>query len=166
MNAGVPVSATDNGASRPAQFSVDLPDLSATAALAGRIAGLLRAGDVIALSGDLGTGKTTLARMIIKALGYAGEVPSPSFTILETYDPPALSIRVVHADFYRLENPAEAEELGLDDYRDGAAMLAEWPEKAGHFLHEDCCLHIMLTLSDKGRSALVGLGKGWQSRWI
>ncbi|HZF45405.1 MAG TPA: tRNA (adenosine(37)-N6)-threonylcarbamoyltransferase complex ATPase subunit type 1 TsaE, partial [Sphingomonadaceae bacterium] len=69
---------------------VDLPDLAAMEQLGGRIAARLRAGDVVALMGGLGTGKTTLARAIIAALGHEGEVPSPSFTIIETYDPPAV----------------------------------------------------------------------------
>jgi tRNA threonylcarbamoyladenosine biosynthesis protein TsaE len=111
---------------------VPLPDLAATEALAARIAGRLRPGDVVALSGGLGAGKTTLARAVIAALGHEGEVPSPSFAIIECYDPPAVRLPLVHADFYRLEDPSEVEELGLDDYRMGAA-LAEWPEHAGGF---------------------------------
>ncbi|MFM6829783.1 MAG: tRNA (adenosine(37)-N6)-threonylcarbamoyltransferase complex ATPase subunit type 1 TsaE, partial [Novosphingobium sp.] len=109
----------------------DLPDLDASRALARRIAADLRAGDVVALSGGLGAGKTTLAREIIAALGHEGEVPSPSFAIIEVYDPPAVRLPLVHADFYRLEHPSEADEIGLDDYRQGAALLAEWPENAG-----------------------------------
>jgi tRNA threonylcarbamoyladenosine biosynthesis protein TsaE len=58
-------------------------------------------------------------------------VPSPSFTIVETYDPPAVRLPVVHADFYRLNDPAEADEIGLDDYRYGAVLIAEWPDHAG-----------------------------------
>lgn len=141
---------------------VDLPDLAAMEALGARIAGLLQPGDVVALSGPLGTGKTTLARSVIAALGYAGEVPSPTFTIVETYnlDPP-----LVHADFYRLESPREAEELGLDDYREGAALLAEWPERAGGFAHEPSCLSITLKFADSGRQAIVEPGADWLGRW-
>ena len=80
---------------------VKLPDLAAMTDLGGQIAAHIRPGDVIALSGELGAGKTTLARAILLALGHRGEVPSPSFAILETYDPPGIRLPVVHADFYR-----------------------------------------------------------------
>lgn len=143
---------------------VDLPDLAATAALAARIADALRPGDVVALSGPLGAGKTTLARAIIAALGYAGEVPSPSFAIVEVYDPPALRLPLVHADFYRLRDPAEAGEIGLDDYRAGAALLAEWPEHAGGFGHEPGCLSIRFAMAEKGRRAIVEPGRDWLER--
>ena len=143
-------------------MTIDLPDLAAVEALGGRIAGLLRPGDVVALSGPLGSGKTTLARAVIAALGHEGEVPSPTFTIVETYD---LRLPLVHADFYRLERPEEAEELGLDDYRDGAALLAEWPEKAGGFAHEPGCLSIALEFADSGRKAIVEPGADWLGRW-
>ncbi|MFN9376871.1 MAG: tRNA (adenosine(37)-N6)-threonylcarbamoyltransferase complex ATPase subunit type 1 TsaE, partial [Novosphingobium sp.] len=74
---------------------ITLPDLAATEALGARIAAVLRPGDVVALSGGLGAGKTTLARAIIAALGHTGEVPSPSFAIIETYDPPAVRLPLV-----------------------------------------------------------------------
>lgn len=144
--------------------TVDLPDLAAMEALGQRIAASLRVGDVVALSGGLGAGKTTLARAIIAALGHVGEVPSPSFTIIETYDPPAVRLPLVHADFYRLDDPAEVEELGLGDYRQGAAMIAEWPEQAGGFAHEPQCLSIALEIRDSGRTAIVEPGADWQSR--
>jgi tRNA threonylcarbamoyladenosine biosynthesis protein TsaE len=115
---------------------LELPDLEAMQVLGNRIAMALQIGDVIALSGGLGAGKTTLARAIIAGLGYGGEVPSPSFGIIEAYDPPALRMLVVHADFYRLKRPEEAEELGLEDYRQDGALIAEWPENAGGFAHE------------------------------
>lgn len=140
---------------------VELPDLAAMEALGTRIAARLRPGDVVALSGPLGSGKTTLARSVIAALGHRGEVPSPTFTILETYD---LELPLVHADFYRLERPREAEELGLDDYRDGAALLAEWPEKAGGFAHEAACLSIALEIAGSGRKAIVEGGPDWHGR--
>lgn len=144
---------------------IDLPDLAAVDALGERIAAQLRPADVVALSGGLGAGKTTLARAILAALGYSGEVPSPTFTIVETYDPPAVRLSVVHADFYRLETAAEASEIGLDDYRDGAALLAEWPENAGGFAHEPGCLAIQLEVSGAERIAIVEPGSDWLTRW-
>lgn len=141
----------------------NLPDLAAMAQFGQRIAVRLRPGDVIALSGGLGTGKTTLSRAILSALGHDGEVPSPTFTIVETYD--HLDPPVVHADFYRLQHPSEAEQLGLDDYREGAALLAEWPEHAGGFTNEAGCLQITLETAGNGRKAIVEPGLDWQGRW-
>jgi tRNA threonylcarbamoyladenosine biosynthesis protein TsaE len=142
---------------------VSLPDLEAMEAFGKRIAERLVPGDVVALSGTLGTGKTTLARAIISALGHGGEVPSPTYTIIETYDD--THVPLVHADFYRLEDPAEVEEIGLDDYREGAALLAEWPDNAGGFAHEAGCLSIALEKVGEGREAVVTPGTSWQSRW-
>lgn len=141
-----------------------LPDAGATAALGRRIAERLRTGDVVALSGGLGAGKTTMARAIIGALGHEGEVPSPTFAIIQTYDVPSVSLPVVHADFYRLEDPSEAEELGLDDYRQDGALIAEWPEHAGGFAHERACLSIRLETADEGRLAIVEAGPDWLER--
>ncbi len=143
---------------------VDLPDLDATARFGERIAAKLQSGDVIALSGSLGAGKTTLARAIIRALGHADEVPSPSFAIIETYDPPAVRLPLVHADFYRLDRPQEAQEIGLDDYREGAALIAEWPDHAGGFAHEPACLSIRLETADTLRIAIVEAGLEWLNR--
>lgn len=145
-------------------MTLDLPDLAAMEAFGRRIAARLRPGDVVALSGGLGAGKTTLARAIVAALGHEGEVPSPTFTIVETYDPPAVRLPLVHADFYRLERPGEADELGLDDYREGAALIAEWPENVGGFAHEPGCLGILLEIAGSGRKAIVEPGADWQSR--
>ena len=142
---------------------VDLPNLQAVAQFGQHIAARLTAGDVVALSGTLGAGKTTLARSIIAACGHDGEVPSPTFTIIETYDgctPP-----LVHADFYRLDSPAEAAELGLDDYREGNALIAEWPERAGGFAHEPGCLNLKLEVRGEGRQAIVQPGEAWLKRW-
>lgn len=150
--------------SAAAGTTVDLPDLAAMQAYGARIAAALRPGDVVALSGGLGAGKTTLARAIIAGLGYGAEVPSPTFAIVELYEPPALRIPLVHADFYRLKHPAEAAEIGLDDYREGAALLAEWPECAGGFAHEPGCLSILLESAGAGRIAIVEPGADWLGR--
>ena len=145
-------------------MQVELPDLAAMESFGKRIAARLKAGDVVALSGGLGTGKTTLSRAVLGALGFEGEVPSPTFTIIETYDPPAVRLPIVHADFYRLETPQEAQEIGLDDYREGAALLAEWPDHAGGFAHEAACLSITLEISGNGRMATVEAGADWLGR--
>ena len=143
---------------------IALPDLAAMNAFGARIAKLLRPGDVLALSGGLGAGKTTLSRAILAHLGHQGEVPSPTFTILETYDAPPLKLPVVHADFYRLQDPDEVEELGLDEYREGAVLLAEWPDHAGGFAHEAACLEITLEIADEGRIAIARGGRDWLGR--
>lgn len=144
-------------------MTVDLPDLAAMDAFGRRIAARLQAGDVVALTGGLGAGKTTLARSIIAALGHSGEVPSPTFTLIETYE--HLKTPLVHADFYRLERPGDAAELGLDDYRDGAVLIAEWPDHAGGFEHEPVCLSITLQTVGAGRIAIVEAGPDWLTRW-
>ncbi len=141
-----------------------MPDLNAMQRLGNRIADALQRGDVVALSGGLGTGKTTLARAIIARLGHCGEVPSPSFAIIEIYDSPALRLPVAHADFYRLKHVQEAEELGLDDYRDNGALIAEWPEQAGGFAHEPGCLSITLEIAENGRIAIARPGADWLGR--
>lgn len=149
-----------------------LPDLAAMTAYGAAIAARLQAGDVVALTGGLGAGKTTLARAILMALGHPGEVPSPTFTIIETYAAPPLRLAVVHADFYRLEHPDELIEIGLDDYREGAALLAEWPDHAGGFDREPGCLAITLEVvgelvgesGDAGRIAIARGGADWLGR--
>ena len=141
-----------------------LPDLAAMDAWGRKLADALLPGDVIALTGGLGAGKTTLARAIIAGLGHEGEVPSPSFAIIEPYDPPAVRLPLVHADFYRLNHPDEAQEIGLDDYREGAVLIAECPDHAGGFAHEPGCLSITLEVVEDGRIAIVEGGADWLGR--
>jgi len=142
----------------------ELPGLEAMAKWGAAIAEVVKPGDVIALEGGLGAGKTTLARAILIALGHLGEVPSPTFTIIETYDAPPLRVAVAHADFYRLDDQSEVLELGLEDYREGAVLLAEWPDHAGGFAHEVGCLTIVLETAGEGRIATVKPGADWVGR--
>jgi tRNA threonylcarbamoyladenosine biosynthesis protein TsaE len=141
-----------------------LPDLAAMETFGTAIADQARAGDVIALSGELGTGKTTLARAILARLGHQGDVPSPTFTILELYEAASMRIAAVHADFYRLDDPADARELGLEDYREDAVLIAEWPQQAGGFAHLPECLSIGLEIVGHGREAIVKGGADWLER--
>ncbi len=95
------------------------------------LAASLRVGDIVALSGDLGAGKTTLARGILRGLGLIGEAPSPTFTIVQTYDPPEVRLPVWHVDLYRLDTGRDVAELGLEEAYDLALVLIEWPERLG-----------------------------------
>lgn len=147
-----------------------LADEEATLAFGARIASLLQPGDCIALYGDLGAGKTTLARGILQALGLEEEAPSPTFAIVQPYDPPETRIPVWHIDLYRLEDPAEAVELGLDEARRDVAMLIEWPERLGAGLWGDTLkLHLTIEPQAVGQSAARRLTatvpQAWESRW-
>lgn len=104
-----------------------LEDEAATAALGARIASALEPGDAVLISGELGAGKTTLVRGILRALGVEGHVPSPTFTLVQAYDTPDLAVS--HFDLYRIENPQEIRELGLEDSLNTGAALVEWPER-------------------------------------
>ena len=98
---------------------------------AGTIAGISAGGDIIGLAGELGSGKTAFARGFIHALGDTGEIPSPTFTLVQIYN---FADRVFHFDLYRLEKPEDAFELDLDDAFHSGISLIEWPEKLGPFL--------------------------------
>jgi tRNA threonylcarbamoyladenosine biosynthesis protein TsaE len=105
-----------------------LPDEEATARWAGQLAGVLSPPLVIALEGDLGAGKTTLVRALLRSLGYQGTVPSPTYTLVETYD--VTGLRLHHLDLYRLADPEELEFIGLRDLlAEEAVMLVEWPQR-------------------------------------
>jgi tRNA threonylcarbamoyladenosine biosynthesis protein TsaE len=139
-----------------------LADERATARLGARLAAAARAGDVIALSGPLGVGKTALARGFIAALGHDGEVPSPTFAIVQPYD--SLDPAVWHVDLYRIEDSAEIAELGLDAAADGV-MLVEWPERAGTDAWPDA-LGLSLEFGRNGDRILTAeVPPSWERRW-
>ncbi len=129
-----------------------LADEEATIALGAALARLTRGRGVITLRGNLGSGKTTLSRGLIRALGHSGAVKSPTFTLVEPYELP--DCRVQHYDLYRLTDPEEVEYLGMRDFIDAQTLtLIEWPEKAGALL-PPVDLDLELQISGTGRKAL------------
>jgi tRNA threonylcarbamoyladenosine biosynthesis protein TsaE len=143
---------------------VDLPDEGVTAALAARISALSAPADVIALKGDLGTGKTTFARAFIRALGNRDEdVPSPTFTLVQVYELDRTAIW--HFDLYRLRSPEEAWELGIEDAFSAGISLIEWPERLGPLL-PGRRLEITLAFGalSGARQAVLDPGRGWEAR--
>jgi tRNA threonylcarbamoyladenosine biosynthesis protein TsaE len=142
----------------------ELPDEAATAALAARIAVLARPGDVIALKGELGAGKTSFARAFIRARAGRDEiVPSPTFTLAQPYDFP--DVTIWHFDCYRLRDADEAWELGIEDaFRDGISLI-EWPERLGHLLP---ARRLQITLlpgaAPEARRAFADPGPDWATR--
>jgi tRNA threonylcarbamoyladenosine biosynthesis protein TsaE len=144
---------------------IDLPDEAATAALAARVAAVARAGDIVALKGELGVGKTAFARAFIAARGGGEEVPSPTFTLVQVYD--LDPVPVWHFDLYRLGTLEEAWELGIEDAFADAISLIEWPERLGPLLPARR-LEVALEFGDRegSRRALVSGGAAWGERPI
>ena len=141
------------------RMTVALPDLAATARLGAAIGARLAPGDAVLLKGDLGSGKTTLARAILAARGVAENVPSPTFTLVQAYETPGL--KVSHYDLYRLKHESELDELGLDEALDQGAALIEWPERAGSRLPPDA-LTALLDADKERRVVLQGPAR-WKS---
>ena len=143
---------------------IRLADAEATEAFGAALAGVLRPGDVIALYGALGAGKTTLARGLLRGLGHDGEVASPTFPIVQAYAPPDTRIPLWHVDLYRIENSAELEEIGLDEAWGAAAMVIEWPERLPRLSPE--ALRLTLTVAPDGARALTAqVPPAWGERW-
>jgi len=144
-------------------LQLTLNDMRDTEALARALAGELRRGDFIALAGALGAGKTTLARSLVQTLVPGEEVPSPTFTLVQSYDAP--SFRIAHADLYRIKVQREIAELGFDEALDAGALLVEWPDRMGTQMPADR-LDIILEVDDGAedrRTKLIGRGY-WADR--
>lgn len=150
-----------------ATLTLALPDPAATDALGARIAPSLQPGMVIFLRGDLGAGKTSLARAMLRALGYEGRVKSPTYTLVELYTVSRLNL--YHFDFYRFHDPHEWVEAGFRDlFNETSVCLVEWPEKAGGLLPPaDLAIHLQIrgaerdavltATSEKGRKCISGV---------
>ena len=135
------------------RINIDLPDENATLALAQRLAARLRPGMVIYLRGNLGAGKTTLVRGVLNALGYAGRVKSPTYTLLEPYQVGGLDLR--HFDLYRLHDEEEWEAAGFRDEFDGRnVFFVEWPEMAQGLIPQ-ADVEIALEILEQGRNAEI-----------
>ena len=126
-----------------------------------KLARILRAGDVVCLRGELGAGKTSMARGTIESLCEVDEVPSPTFTLVQTYSAPKFDIW--HFDLYRLEEPGDVWELGIEEALDDGVCLIEWPERIEGLL-SGTELNIVLTFTDEGREALVSGSSFWEGR--
>jgi len=143
---------------------INLPDEAATATLAARLAAIARVGDIIALEGDLGAGKTTFARAFICASGVADrEVPSPTFTLVQVYD--AAEAEIWHFDLYRLAAADEAWELGIEEAFLSGISLIEWPDRLGRLLPQRR-LAITLEFSDRpeARRVVIEGDAEWRAR--
>lgn len=155
------------GASSP--ILLELPDLKATCALAGQIAARVRPGDVLALRGELGVGKTAFARAFIQAFAMnAGapapdEIPSPTFTLVQIYE--FDNCAIYHFDLYRVETSTEAYELGIEDAFADSVSLIEWPDRLGELLPTD---RLEITLRDgateNARRAEIDFIGDWSRR--
>jgi tRNA threonylcarbamoyladenosine biosynthesis protein TsaE len=143
---------------------VILPDADATHAAGALLAAHMRVGDVIALSGDLGAGKTSFARGLLFALGLAEEAPSPSYSLVIPYAPPDVRLPVWHIDLYRLENPADIDELGLDEARMDNALVIEWPERMGARTWGDALKIYIEPFGEGARRLTVAVPPSWEGR--
>lgn len=129
------------------------------------LANVLAPGDIIALRGGLGAGKTTLARGLLSALGLEEEAPSPTFAIVQPYAPPEVRLPVAHVDLYRLDHADQAEELGIDDYLSDGALVIEWPERLGDRLWPDALVIDIAVEDDGSRRLTAHVPPAWKDRW-
>jgi tRNA threonylcarbamoyladenosine biosynthesis protein TsaE len=151
-----------------ADFELTLPDSGATDALGLALAqtfpGALDDCAVLYLHGELGAGKTTCARSLLRGLGVTGLIRSPTFTLIEAY--PQGSLTAAHIDLYRLQGGLEVDELGLRDFLNpGCLMLIEWPEKGGNAL-PPADMQLTLKYGQSGRSATLRAATALGSNWL
>ncbi|HET6941348.1 MAG TPA: tRNA (adenosine(37)-N6)-threonylcarbamoyltransferase complex ATPase subunit type 1 TsaE [Sphingomicrobium sp.] len=139
-----------------------LADEQHTEEFGARLANAARSGDVIALSGPLGVGKTALARGFLNALGHQGEVPSPSFAIVQPYE--ELEPPVWHVDLFRIDDAGELDELGLEAAASGV-LLVEWPEKADDRAWPQALGLTLEFAEGTARRLTAVVPPSWQSRW-
>ncbi|MCG8543511.1 MAG: tRNA (adenosine(37)-N6)-threonylcarbamoyltransferase complex ATPase subunit type 1 TsaE [Alphaproteobacteria bacterium] len=149
-----------------AEIALRVPDEAATARVAEAVARVSARGDVIGLTGDLGSGKTSFARAFVRSLtGPDEEVPSPTFTLVQSYD---ADDRVVsHADLYRLEDPEEVWELGFEDMTAAGIVLIEWPDRLGprrSMVTLDVVMAILPEASPTARAVTLRAGPAWRDR--
>jgi len=145
------------------EFTLDLPDPAATDRFGVRLGRLLRTGDVVALEGTLGAGKSSLARAAIRERleDPGADVPSPTFTLVQTYE--TAELEIWHVDLYRLDDAADAEELGLSEAFVHAASLIEWPDRIGDAL-PDNSLRLTIDIVGEGRRISIAAPEIWQDR--
>ncbi len=142
-------------------MKLNLQNEAETIKLGKTLAPLLEKGDTIALEGPLASGKTTLARAILRELGETGQIPSPTFTLVQNYNLPKFQLS--HIDLYRIQNLSEIAELGLED---AETLLIEWPERMGETIPETR-LHLRLEITPKNDSRIIHinpLGKSWENK--
>jgi tRNA threonylcarbamoyladenosine biosynthesis protein TsaE len=144
---------------------IHLADPAATEAIGASLAGIVAPGDVLTLDGPLGAGKTSIARGLLRTLGLPGEAPSPSFAIVQPYAPPEVRLPVLHVDLYRIDDPAEMEELGLDEALYDSVLLVEWPGRAGPNAWPHA-LRLTLAIEPDGARRLTWEAPAaWERRW-
>lgn len=139
-----------------------LEDEDATERLGTELAAMLEPGDVVTLSGPLGVGKTALARAVLRALGHSGDVPSPSFAIVQPYE--ELVPPVWHVDLFRIEDAGELEELGLDSASE-SVLIVEWPERAGEDAWPEALRLTLEFAQGTARRLTAVVPAAWQGRW-
>lgn len=142
--------------------TLQLDDPDAAAAFGRRLAACLEPGDAVLLSGDLGAGKTTVARAAIQALTGETDIPSPTYTLVQSYETKS-GLRLVHADLYRIEAPGELEELGLEEAWEEGIALIEWPDRLAAQPDNRLEIHLEILAEGGRRAALSGSGS-WERR--
>jgi tRNA threonylcarbamoyladenosine biosynthesis protein TsaE len=124
----------------------------------------LRPGDILALTGPLGAGKTTFVRGVLRGLGFEGDVPSPTFPLVIPYEPPAVSLPIWHCDLYRLDSPDEVAALAIDDVLSDGALMIEWPERMGDRLWRDA-VQLSIAIDGDARRLTAQRPPSWDRPW-